>query len=170
MSTELHAVQNYDASADTVFAKFADRAFLDGRLQAAGGIDPKVTDLQVAGDGDGRTVTISTKQAIPASALPSIVSSLLPGDPLILRTENWRVQGQGYLADFEVVIKGAPATLKGTMTLAPAADAATSTMTVVGQASVPIPLFGGKIEGVIVEQVQTLLRAEQTYTQQQLRA
>jgi hypothetical protein len=166
--TELHAVQNYDASVDTVFAKFADRAFLDGRLHAAGGIDPEVTDLQVAGDGPDRTVRISTRQAIPASALPSMVSSLLPGDPLILRTENWRVQGHGYLADFDVVIKGAPATLKGTMTLAPTADATGSTVTVAGQASVPIPLFGGKIEGVIVEQVQTLLRAEAAYTRQQL--
>lgn len=169
MSTDLHAVQHYDADPDTVFGKYSDRAFLQGRLQAAGGIDPEVTELDSSGDGADRTVKIATKQAIPASAMPAMVASLLPGDPVILRTENWRVAPVGYVADFDVVIKNAPATLKGTMTLRPSdIGAGKSELTVQGQASVPIPLFGSKIESVIVEQVTKLLDAEQTYTQQAL--
>lgn len=167
MSTDLHAVQNYDADPDTVFGKFSDRAFLEGRLQAAGGIDPEITELTVGDDG---AVKIATKQAIPASAMPSMVATLMPGDPVILRTENWRAAADtvgGYIADFDVVIKNAPATLKGTMTLAPA-GAGKSTLTVDGQASVPIPLFGSKIEGVIIEQVGKLLEAEETYTRRVL--
>lgn len=162
MATDLHDVQNYDAPAADVYDKFADRAFVDGRLQAAGGIDPEITELAVDGEGADRTIKVVTTQAIPASALPSMVSSMLPGDPLIIRTENWRADGDGYVADFDVVIKNAPATLKGTMTLAQAG--AGSTLTIDGQASVPIPLFGGKIEGVIVEQVSKLLNAEEAYT------
>jgi hypothetical protein len=74
----------------------------------------------------------------------------------------------GYTTDFDVMIKNAPASLKGTMTLAAAETAGTSTLTVDGQAAVPIPLFGSKIEGVIVEQVGKLLEAEEAYTQKAL--
>ncbi|WP_051266667.1 DUF2505 domain-containing protein [Nakamurella lactea] len=168
MSTDLHAVQNYDADPDTVFGKFSDRGFLEGRLQAAGGIDPEITELTSTGDGTDRTVKIATKQAIPASAMPTMVASLLPGDPVILRTETWRPTDDGsYRADFDVVIKNAPATLNGTMTLSPA-DTGKSVLTVQGQASVPIPLFGGKIESVIIEQVGKLLDAEEIYTRKAL--
>jgi len=170
VATALHAVQTYAAAPEVVFAKYSDRAFLDGRLRAAGGIDPQITELLVAGEGSGQTVKIVSRQAIPASVLPSMVSAMMPGDPVIVRTENWRRADGGYLADFDVVIKNAPASLKGTMTLTAATDpgSAGSAVTIVGRASVPIPLFGGKIEGVIVEQVDQLLRAEERYTQQQL--
>lgn len=168
MSTALHAVQTFAAAPDVIFAKYSDRAFLDGRLQAAGGIDPQVTALEATGAGAARALRIVTQQAIPASALPSMVSSLMPGDPLIIRTENWRPASGGYVADFDVLIKGAPASLKGTMTLAAGPTPASSTVTIDGQASVPIPLFGGKIESVIVEQVDKLLQAEEAYTQRTL--
>lgn len=159
MSTALHLVQSYPAAPSVIIEKFADRSFLEGRLAAAGGLDPSVTDLSGT-PADG--LTIVTRQSIPASVLPSMVASMLPGDPLTIRTEKWRAEGDGYLADFDVVIKGAPASLKGTMSLAPA-DAG-STLTVDGSASVPIPLFGGKVESIIVEQVQQLLQAEGKYT------
>lgn len=166
MATDLTVVQTYAAAPDAVIEKFADRAFLDGRLQAAGGLDPSVTQLESAGSGAERTVTIVLQQSIPASALPSMVATLMPGDPVTVRTEKWRATADGYIADFDVVIKGAPASLQGTMSLAP--TAAGSTLSVDGAASVPIPLFGGKIESVIVEQVEKLLQAEEIYTQSQL--
>ncbi len=162
MATSLSAVQEFDAPPEKVFALFSDHAFVQGRLEAGGGLDPQVVSLD-AGDG---TLTVVTRQGIPASVLPSMVASMMSGDPVTERTETWRTDGDGYLADFSVVIKGAPASLKGTMTLVPAT--AGSTMTIAGQASVPIPLFGGKIESVIVEQVGELLAEEETYTRQAL--
>lgn len=159
MSTALHVVQTYPAAPSAVMAKFADREFLDGRLRAGGGLEPSVTEL-TGTPADG--LRIATQQSIPASALPSMVASFIPGDPVTVRTETWRADGEGYVADFDVVIKGAPASLKGTMTLA--AAGAGSTLTVDGSATVPIPLFGGKVEGVIVEQVEKLLLAEEKYT------
>ncbi|MDQ6656626.1 MAG: DUF2505 domain-containing protein [Actinomycetota bacterium] len=170
MSTDLHAVQTFAAGPEVIFAKYSDRAFLEGRLQAVGGIDPQVTTLETTGAGTGLALRIVTQQAIPASALPSMVSSLMPGDPLIVRTEKWRRAGGSFVADFDVLIKGAPASMKGTMTLAAGSIADSSTVTIDGQASVPIPLFGGKIESVIVEQLDKLLLAEETYLQRTLGA
>ena len=92
-------------------------------------------------------VKIVTRQSIPASVLPSMVASMISGDPATERTEDWQADGDGYVAQFSVVVKGAPASIKGTMTLAPAGDG--STLAVKGEAAVPIPLFGSKIEAVI---------------------
>jgi hypothetical protein len=160
--TPLNAVHDLPGTPSAVFALYSDRAFQEGKLIAAGGLDPEVADLE-AGDG---TLTVVTRQAIPASVLPSMVASMMSGNPVTERTERWRAENDGYVADFNVVIKGAPAKLEGTMTLTPAGDG--STLTIDAKAAVPIPMFGGKIESIIVEQVGDLLSEEQDYTRNAL--
>ncbi len=158
MATSLSNTHEFAAPPAAVYALITDRAFLEGRLAATGGNDPEVVSL----DTDGATTKVVTRQAIPASALPSMVASMISGDPITERTEDWRADGDGYAADFTVVIKGAPASLKGTISLTP--SGAGSSLAVNGSASVPIPLFGGKIEAVVAEQVDALLTSENAYT------
>jgi hypothetical protein len=158
LATSLSNTHEFAGSPAAVYALLTDRAFLDDRLAATGGDDPEVVSLET----DGGTTKVVTRQSIPASALPSMVASMISGDPITERTEDWRAEGDSYLADFSVVIKGAPATLKGTIALNP--SGAGSSLVVNGSASVPIPLFGGKIEAVIVEQVDALLSRENDYT------
>lgn len=162
MATRLTVTQTYDAPPAGVFALFGDRAFIEGRVERSGGIDPQVVSVDSTPDG----LTIVTRQGIPASALPSMVSSMMKDDPVTERTEQWRADGDSYVADFSVSVKGAPASLKGSMTLRPAG--AGSQLDVVGDAVVPIPIFGGKIEQVIAEQVRELLEDEQVYTRERL--
>lgn len=164
MPTRLNVTQQYDAPASEVFALFSDQEFVEARLEDAGGLDARVVSLDVNDDG----LKIVTRQSIPASALPSMVASMIPGDPATERVEEWTVNGDnmGYSAQFSVIVKGAPATLKGTMNLVGADDG--STLTIEGTAAVPIPLFGGKIEGVIVDQVTSLLKSEEAFTRTKL--
>ncbi len=163
MATTLTAIQRYPVPPAEVFALFSDRHFLDARLEAGGGLNPQVITLE-ATDGN---VHLVTRQGIPAAALPAAVSSFLSGDPSTQRTETWRGTAEGYTADLKVTIAGAPAVLKGTMTLAP--DGGTgSVLTVNADAVVSIPLFGGKLESVIVEQVSELLQREEEFTREQL--
>ena len=145
-----------------MFALFNDPDFIAGRLEDSGAPDAKVMTVDSTADG----VKIVTRQSIPASVLPSMVASMISGDPATERIEDWKADGDTYVADFSVVVKGAPASIKGTMTLAPAG--AGSTLTVKGEAAVPIPLFGGKIEAVIAEQIGKLLASEEIYTQSRL--
>jgi hypothetical protein len=158
----MSVVQEFPAAPSEVYALITDRGFLEGRLADCGGEDPEIVSLEV---GDG-TATVTTRSAIPASVLPPMVASMMAGNPVTERTENWRADGDGYSADFSVTVKGAPASLKGTMTLAPAPDG--STLTVQGNAAVPIPMFGGKIEEVIASQIGELLQMEGDYTRAQL--
>ena len=162
MPTPLNVTQHYDGPPEEIFALLNDPDFIAGRLEDSGAPDAKVMTVDSTADG----VRIVTRQSIPASVLPSMVASMLQGDPATERTEDWHFDGEVYVAQFSVIVKGAPATIKGTMTLAPAG--AGSTLVVKGEAAVPIPLFGGKIEAVIAEQIGTLLAHEETYTQSRL--
>lgn len=165
MPTPMSVVQEFPAPPSRVYALLTDRAFLEGRLADCGGVDPEIVTL----DASDRSATVTIRQAIPASVLPPMVATLMAGNPVTERTENWRQDGDGYLADFSVNVKGAPASLKGTMTLAPAGDGgAASTLTVQGNAAVPIPMFGGKIEEVIASQIGELLQMEGDYTRSRL--
>jgi hypothetical protein len=158
----MSVVQEFPAPPATVYQLFTDRTFLEGRLADCGGVDPEIVTLDKTDD----RATVTTRQAIPASVLPPMVATLMSGNPVTERTEDWRPDGDGYLADFSVTVKGAPASLKGTMTLSPAG--AGSTLTVQGNASVPIPMFGGKIEQTIADQIGELLQMEGDYTRTHL--
>ena len=160
--TPVNVTQQYDAPPTTVFSLFRDPDFVAGRLADSGAPDATVVSVEPSADG----VRLVTRQSIPASVLPSRVASMMQGDPATERTEDWRADGDGYVADFSLVVKGAPASIKGTMTLSPAG--AGSTLVVSGQAVVPIPMFGSKIEVVIAEQIGTLLGHEETYTRAHL--
>jgi hypothetical protein len=158
LATSLSVTHEFPVAPAAVYALLTDRAFLDARLEATGGNDPEIVSLDTEGD----HTKIVTRQSIPASALPSMVASMISGDPITERTEDWHADGEGYAADFGVVIKGAPASMKGTIALTPSGTGCT--LAVNGQASVPIPLFGPKIEAVVVEQVNALLLEENEYT------
>ena len=162
--TPVNVTQQYDAPPAAVFSLFQDPDFMAGRLADSGAPDATVVSIDPSPDG----VRIVTRQSIPASVLPSMVASMMQGDPLTERTEDWHAHGEGYVAEFSLVVKGAPASIKGTMTLSPAGTG--STLVISGQATVPIPMFGSKIEGVIAEQIGTLLGHEETYTRSHLPA
>lgn len=162
MSTDVTVTEEFPATPAAVYALITDADFLQARMVAGGGIEPKVLSVETA---DGVT-TVVTQQSIPADALPSMVSSMLGGDPVTERTEAWRVDGPGYTAEFSLTVKGAPASIKGTMALSEAA--AGSALAVIGTATVPIPMFGAKLESVISEQIGAILAAEGDYTRSRL--
>lgn len=162
MATELTVTHEFPADPATVYGLFTDHDFVLGRLTETGGDDPEVVSLEVTDSG----ATVVTKQAIPADVLPPMVSSLLQGAPTTERTETWKVGEGDYTAEFVVVIKGAPASLKGTMTLKAAGGG--SVLGVVASASVPIPLFGAKIETLVTDNIRELLDSEAAYTTKKL--
>lgn len=163
MATPLHIVQEYPATPAAFYALVVDRDFLQARMAAGGGIDPAVVSIS---EDTSAGATIVTQQAIPASVLPSIVASMIPGDPITERTETWTVTDDTYTADLSLVVKGAPASLKGTVALT-ATDTGCQ-MTVDAMATVPIPMFGGKLESVIVEQISQAMDKEAEYTRSRL--
>lgn len=105
---------------------------------------------------------------VAAENLPGIVSKIKPADLAIVRIESWGVL-DGSTATYEVtaLISGTPATVRGTSALTGGDTSATVRTT--GEAKVPVPLVGGRIEQAVADNVVRLLVAEHRFTEQWLR-
>ncbi|MDT7790383.1 MAG: hypothetical protein QOF58_8802 [Pseudonocardiales bacterium] len=145
-------------SAEKVFGALVDETYLRDRLAELGGNDAELVTYSTSGD---RT-SYQLKQGVPAEHLPSIAKSLLGGDLVIQRVENWAA-GAGTV---EVTIVGVPGRLDGSFTITD--NGAGSKTTLVGEVKVSIPLMGGKLEKLIAEQVVVLLNKESEFTSEWL--
>jgi hypothetical protein len=155
-----HSAQ-YRRPVATLHAALTDEGYWQARLKEVGGPGATFESLTV---GDG-TIDVVLKQSVPAEHLPSVVTSIRPGDLIIRRTESWGpLQGDRAQGTFSAEVEGAPGRLRGTMTLS--ADGTGSELVMDGDVEVKIPLIGGKIESVIAGQVLELLDAEEDFTGQ----
>ncbi|MFI9813085.1 DUF2505 domain-containing protein [Saccharothrix variisporea] len=140
-----------------VYSALVDETYLRDRLDVLGGTGAALIAFDKA---DG-TTSYQLKQGVPADKLPSMARSVLGGDLIIDRAESWTEAG--YTGTVEVTLNGVPGRLDGTFTVADAAGGG-SELTLVGQVKVSIPLMGGKLESLIVEQVALLLDKESEFT------
>jgi hypothetical protein len=151
--------------AKTVYAAVVDPEYLNQRNAALGGKAAGLFDHQRTGD----AVSYRLRHGVAAQDLPAAVRPLLGGDLKIDRAETWRSDGDGtYSGTVRVSIPGMPGDLKGTMRLADL-PAGGSAVLVEGTVSIPIPLFGGKVEESVADQLGKLLDAEQKFTNEWLR-
>jgi hypothetical protein len=150
--------------ADEVYATMVDPDYLRARLERIGGPGAALLEHSI----DVRGARYRLRLGLDAKDLPSVVRSVLSGDLTIERDERWTRQDSGrYLGEVDVTIHGAPASATGGMRLRDLPDGG-SELNVRADARVSVPLIGGKIEGVVAEQVQRLLAAETAFTQEWL--
>lgn len=166
MPRSFDLVAEYEEGVDEVRDAFGDRSYWLARL-ADSGSDEATLDGMTA-TADGGTAVITT-QTLYASRLPALVAQFHHGDLSFVREESWTSVRDG---SADATIKGsitrAPATLTGTATLAAAGTGARLRLTV--SVEVRIPLVGGKVEGFIGSQLAELVRAEQRFTTEWLRS
>jgi Protein of unknown function (DUF2505) len=145
--------------AEKVFATMTDKQYLQARLQELGGPGSALLEHEATPEG----ARYRLRQGLSESDLPPIVGKVVGGDLAIERTETLRRTAPGrYAGDVDVQIAGAPASASGTMALAD--DGAGSLFEVHADVTVGVPLFGGKIEEIVAEQVRRLLEAETAFT------
>ncbi len=151
-----HSV-TYSPSIETVHAAFTSEQYWKDRLEQIGGPGAQLVGF-TAGDG---SVTVEMVQTIPAAKLPSAVTAVRPGDLQINRTETWGPLTDTATGGFTAEVKGAPGDIRGARTLS--RDGEGTRMRVDGTVEVKIPLLGGAIENVIVEQLRKLLAREDEF-------
>ncbi|MEU4340315.1 DUF2505 domain-containing protein [Nocardia sp. NPDC023852] len=154
MATPLAYTARYSHSLAAVRAAFANDQYWKDRVAEVGGPNARLESVTVSGD----QVRAELVQAIAAELLPAAITAVRPGDLIIPRIEHWT----GDSATFEARVEGAPAEVRGTITLA--ADGSGATATTNGTIEVKIPLFGGKIENAIAEHLTELLKNEEEFT------
>jgi hypothetical protein len=97
---------------------------------------------------DGAVTCVVTR-ALP-DGLPGFLEKFLPAEGRAKQTEVWGPSvGGAREARFAIEIPGTPARIGGTMRIEPVGTG--SRYTLDGEVKVPVPVLGGKIEGVIAD-------------------
>ncbi|NEW39520.1 DUF2505 domain-containing protein [Nocardia cyriacigeorgica] len=154
MATPLAYTARYTHPVAAVRAAFGDEQYWKDRIAAVGGPNARLESVTV----EGEQVHVEVVQAIAAELLPAAITAVRPGDLIIPRTESWT----GNSATFEARVEGAPAEVRGTITLSDVDAGATAVVD--GGIEVKVPLFGGKIEAAIAERLTELLAEETEFT------
>jgi uncharacterized protein YndB with AHSA1/START domain len=131
----------YDAAPAEVYAMLSDPAF---RNRVCAAMDTVSHDVSVTPSGDGMAVRIDMVQ--PTSGVPGFAKKIVGDQTRIVQSERWTA-GRG--ADLEVEIPGKPGHVRGRIALD--GDASGTVESFEGEATVSIPLLGGKLEGLIAK-------------------
>lgn len=155
MASRIEHRATFPASVADVVAAQSDEAALHARLAEIGGTGAALEGHTV----DGDEVRYTLVQGVPADKLPSVAQKFVSGDLMVRREHVWR-GGEGTI---RAQVDGIPGEITGTVSVEPDGDAAARQVTR-GEVTVRIPLVGGKLEGLIAEQVTTLLEREADFT------
>jgi hypothetical protein len=156
MATPLAYTAQYSHPADAVRAALAEEQYWKDRLAEVGGPGARLDTFTLTDD----QLRVEMTQAIPAEELPNSITSVRPGDLIIPRTEFY--QGDRNSGTFSAHVEGAPAQVRGTVSLI--AGGSGSRASIEGHVEVSVPLFGKKIEAAVAEKLLELLASEAEFT------
>src|SRR5262249_43531172 len=154
MASQVVLRHSYPQPPERMWEVLTDENYLRGKLRAVGGPGAELVSRETNEDG----VIIVLHQLVPDDALPSFLRAVLPDDLTIRRTETSTSSG----GSVEAVINGVPGEIAGSMQLEP--DPAGSILAIQLTAQVRLPLFSGKAEKLIADNVSKLLTAEYHFT------
>lgn len=147
-----------------VYRARVDPAFLEARLAELGGSNAALVNHAATGED---SVQFQLRHAVSADRLPTVARSVVGGDLTIDRSESWRREEDGhYTGEIAAEIAGAPCSITGSMWLRDLAEpdgGAISELVVSGGVKVNLPFVGGKLEDLVVDQIQKLLADEERF-------
>jgi hypothetical protein len=174
MARRIEHRSEFGYPADQVYAALTDENCLRERLSRIGGRQSELVSFTA----DGDETTVVMRQSIDAEYLPGVVRRITPDGVTIDRVETWRAPSEGddgsYRGTVEASVRGFAGSLHGTRALSDsnasgAGDgSAGSVLVLYGEVKVQVPLVGGRIEAVIAEQLDRLMRAEARFTERWL--
>lgn len=142
-----------------------DAGYLEARLAEIGGPGARLASHE---RDDSGQVRFTTRQFLPAAALPSAVRGMVGDQLRINRTETWHAaESDPINGTVSAEVVGSPGSLTGRMALS--GDGGSSELAIRLEATVALPLVGGKVEAMALENIQKLLDAEHRFTTAWLR-
>ena len=143
---------SYDAAPDAVFAMLSDRAYREKVLEARAEVVSYEVSLELSGAG----FTLVTHQVQDTAGLPSIAKKFAGDTTQAVVTETWK-DGSG--ATVEIVAPGKPTKTTGTLSLKAAGSGTVEVVDL--DVKVKVPLIGGKLEALVVAEIESGYAAEQ---------
>jgi hypothetical protein len=151
-SMELKETLDHPADPDTVFAMLCDQSWREEVCRRT-----HATDYTVVVEQRGDSVVVRTTRVVPA---PDAAKKFVGASLTIEQNETWGIASAdgSRSADLEIAIKGQPAGMRGTRTLAPGGSG--SVETVSGDVKVRIPFVGAKFEPTIADAIRAAIHTE----------
>ena len=150
---------SYDASPDDVYEMLADPAF---REKVSAALD--VVSAEVAIDRRDDGFSLVNDQVQRTEGLPTFARKFAGETTRAIQTEEWPDRAGGSL---KIDAPGKPSSIVGTIALVPAGSGTTEVVEL--DIKVKVPLLGGKLEGLLEEQVRNGMDVEHEVGQSWLR-
>lgn len=154
MSTKFSNTDHYDATPDQIMAMLSDAGYPDAKYQDLGDVSFTVAEHEASDN--GLNVTVDRQVA---SNLPDLAKKALGETTKMKQTEVWRKDGDSYVGN--MTIEASPVTITVTNTIKPSGDGSDWTSDFDIKAGVP--LVGGKIEKMVMEETKTTLPKEKAF-------
>ncbi|MGV9801517.1 DUF2505 domain-containing protein [Mycobacterium sp. NPDC003449] len=157
-----HAIA-FDAPCESMYAVFARRDYWQTMLEHFREVAPQseLTGFRSGADG----IDVTFRQVLPGSDLPAIVRSVIPLDMAITREQHLDPYDPGRdeaMGHYTATVAHAPGRLDGRYRLT--ATGTGSQLQFTSSCKVPVPLLGGKLEGMVLQFMKEVLVAEEAFT------
>ena len=156
MSKKFNNVDSYDASPDQIWAMLSDQSYWENKYSQAGAQNLQWETFNAGED----TLTVSSVREVAAN-LPSAAKKVIGETAVVTQTENWTRSGDQLTCTISITTKGAPGGTEGTMSVKPSGNG--STWAADFEISVPIPLLGKKLEGIMNDETSANFATEKTF-------
>ena len=147
MATKINLEHKFAKSVDKVWEMYSDRAFFEKKYAATGCTNVEVLDYKKSDKGFSITVRYDSKSDAP---VPEFAKKFLPERITVTQTDTWDAASK--TGKITTEIKNMPVKVTGDMKLEATGKGAVNRM--VWTLASGIPLVGGKLEGVLAEDVK----------------
>lgn len=160
----MQVTHHYAADVETVFALLSDQQFLVRKYESQG-----ATDVQVDSDERESGPRLVSRRRVTLD-LPGFAKKVVSPTNSVVQTDEWAPADEAgrRVCTYVVEVQGVPSRIEGTLTLSP--DAAGTRQDIDAEVKISIPLVGGRLEKLAVDNGTKLLAEEAEFTAQELRA
>ncbi|MBN4928400.1 DUF2505 domain-containing protein [Hoyosella rhizosphaerae] len=145
-------------TAEQVYKALSSRQYWDDRIADIGGTNASVVSFNASDNG----IEVELQQFIKREKLPSVAQAVIKNDMTIIRKDTWGPFNGSATGDFFGTMKGGPGDIKGPRTITASGDGCVISATV--EARVSVPIVGGKLEKLLLQNVESLFSDEDDYT------
>lgn len=146
---------------DVAYADLTDVIYLTRKAAYLGHRDFEILENSAGQDGG----TLVTRKKVRVE-VPGFAKKVLNEVNTVTETQEWKAKDASGVrrCDVEVQIAGVPAKITGGLTLAP--EGGSTQVDVALEAKVSVPLLGGKIEGLVVGDLDKTMAGERAFGEQ----
>ncbi len=153
---DIDVANQYPADPAIVFAMFGDADFLKDRSEALGHTDVVVTECGPVDD----EFRIQIRRKVLVN-VPKFARKVLSPRTSIEQTDTWDLEPDANsvrTGRWEVTVRGAPISMKGSITLAASDGGAVYHIT--GNMNIPIPVIGGRLKTYLLQDTLDTIQGE----------